>query len=182
MYNYVQCPAPVRAAPSASERSLPHGAVAQRVIDLTESVAGRGVRALFAGPGRAVVGLGTDEICAVRQNHRQNGFSLASRRVLASSSGESPVQSTAILLIRRSPSAAATAASHGRGARPARFAGNSDSTLRSDVSSRTRAAWSAPCPRASSRPRGDRRAWRRGQCKAPARKSIWFRKTSVARS
>ena len=27
-----------KAAPSASERSLPHGAVAQRVIDLTESV------------------------------------------------------------------------------------------------------------------------------------------------
>ena len=106
MYNYVQCPAPVRAAPSASERSLPHGAVAQRVIDLTESVAGRGVRALFAGPGRAVVGLGTDEICAVRQNHRQNGFSLASRRVLASYSGESPVQSIAILLITRSPTAA----------------------------------------------------------------------------
>ena len=51
----------VRAAPRPSERSLPHGAVAQRVIDLTESVAGRGVRGFVAGFGRALVALGTDE-------------------------------------------------------------------------------------------------------------------------
>ena len=57
-----------------------------------------------------------------RQNHRQNGFSLAPRRVLASCAGESPVQSIAILLITRSPTAAvAAAASRGRGARLARI-------------------------------------------------------------
>jgi hypothetical protein len=54
-------PAPRTGSPAASERSLPHGAVAQRVIDLTESVAGRAVRGFVAGPGRALVALGTDE-------------------------------------------------------------------------------------------------------------------------
>jgi hypothetical protein len=50
-----------RAAPRPSERSLPHGAGAQRVIDLTESAARRGVRLLVAGFGRALVALGTDD-------------------------------------------------------------------------------------------------------------------------
>ena len=64
-----------KAAPRPSERSLPHGAVAQRVIDLTESVAGRGVRGFVAGPGRAMGALSTDGFVGALQK-KQNGFSL----------------------------------------------------------------------------------------------------------
>ncbi len=64
-----------KAAPRPSERALPHGAGAQRVIDLTESVARRGVRGFVAGPGRAVVALGTDEIRAVRKPQAKRVFS-----------------------------------------------------------------------------------------------------------
>jgi hypothetical protein len=80
----------VRAAPPALGALAAHGAVAQRVIDLTESVAGRGVRGLFVGLGRALVALGTDESDGAA-NHRQNGF-LCCRRVLASYAGEFPVK------------------------------------------------------------------------------------------
>ena len=64
-----------RAAPRRSERSLPHGAVAQRVIDLTESVAGRGVRWFFAGPGRALVALGTDDLRGAAKPQAKRVFS-----------------------------------------------------------------------------------------------------------
>ena len=62
----------VRAAPRASERSLPHGAVATRDARIG---AGRGVRGFFAGPERAIVGLETDESWRRLQN-KQDGFSL----------------------------------------------------------------------------------------------------------
>ena len=57
--------------------------------------------------------------------------------------------------------AAAAAAFRGRGARLARFAGCARSQLRPDARLRARAARSFPRPRASSRPRGDPRAWSR---------------------
>ena len=50
----------------------------------------------------------------------------------------------------------------GRGARLARLASCAQSTLWSGVRPQTRAARSVPHPRASSRPRGDHRAWHRG--------------------
>ena len=65
--------------------------------------------------------LGTDEIARCGKTTGKTGF-LCCRRVLASCAGESPVQSIAILLITRSPTAAvAAAASRGRGARLARI-------------------------------------------------------------
>ena len=70
-------PAPCRAAPRPSERALPHGAGAQRVIDLTESVAGRGVRGFVAGPGRALVALGTDESRGAAKPQAKRVFSAA---------------------------------------------------------------------------------------------------------
>ena len=64
---------------------------------------------------------------------------------------------------RRSPAAAI----RGRGARLARFVGISQLPLCPGARRRTRAARSVLCARASPRPRGDRRAWRRGPRRAP---------------
>ena len=58
----------------------------------------------------------------------KTGF-LCCRLVAASYAGESTVQSVVVLLITRSLTAAATAASRGRGARLARLPGRSQSLL-----------------------------------------------------
>ena len=59
----------------------------------------------------------------------------------------------------------------GRGARLALFAGIPPSNVRVGARRRARAAKSVPCPRASPRPRGDRRAWRQCPCRARSRNS-----------
>ena len=68
-----------KAAPRPSERALPHGAGAQRVIDLTESVAGRGVRGFVAGPGGLFLALGTDGFVQGREKKAKRVFSLPTR-------------------------------------------------------------------------------------------------------
>ena len=153
-----------RAAPSASERALPHGAVATR--DANHPIlsgARRVVREIFAGLGRAVVALGTD---AFGKTAGKRVFSRC-RRVLASYSGEYPVQSIAILPITRSLATATAAAFRGRGARLARFAECIQPVLWSGARHQTRASRSVPCPRASPRPCGDRRASRWSPCTVP---------------
>ena len=72
-------------------------------------------------------------------------------------------ESCYIATITHSPTTMATAAFRGRRARLARLADPPPSPRGADVRRRARAARYDPCPRASSRPRGDRRAWRRGQ-------------------
>ena len=60
-----------------------------------------------------------------------------------------------------------TVASRGRGALLARFAVRARLTSQADGRHRKRAARSVPRPPAPSRPRGRRRAWRRGRRRAP---------------
>ena len=62
-------------------------------------------------------------------------------------------------------------ASRGRGAPLALLSGRTQFSLREDARFRTRAARSVPSPRASSRPRGDCRAWQRRLCIDPMRQS-----------
>ena len=85
------------------------------------------------------------------------------------------------------------AAFRGRGVRLARFADQSQPPLLSGARRRARAAQPVPRPRASSRPRGDRRAWRWGRrrrhwsmaaapvesCQFVALRSPWGRLGSV---
>ena len=79
-------------------------------------------------------------------------------------------ESRFIATITRSPTAVTTtAAFRGRGARLARFADGAQPTVFPGARRRVRAVWSLPCPRASSRLRGDRRAWRSWVCRVTAR-------------